>query len=50
MKTLGSNGVRIVYDDVGEGFPIFLLHGFQLTTAGMAAVTSRSGPKPTTPG
>lgn len=28
MNTFDSNGVRIVYDDVGEGYPIVLLHGF----------------------
>lgn len=28
MKTFDSNGVRIAYDDVGEGYPIILLHGF----------------------
>lgn len=28
MATYDSNGVKIVYDDIGEGYPIILLHGF----------------------
>ena len=28
MNQFNSNGVKIVYDDVGKGYPIVLLHGF----------------------
>ncbi|HBM89753.1 MAG TPA: alpha/beta hydrolase, partial [Rhodobiaceae bacterium] len=31
MSVFSNNGIDIAYDDVGEGAPILLLHGFAST-------------------